>query len=345
MTQQTSCPNCRKPLYIPSFKDNQPDQLDLLCSACHYRYQLVYGTITRFSYGRDTSYSSWIDPDDHKTIIYDFEICLPSQRLKSGQFHLRPDETFNASPGDQVWILYAYLRFFRQERSRKLAIMTNCTSNQQCKPYKMIAYSTLGGITIGTGTFMLLIALNLPFDLLPLKKIAAIAAPLSTVAGIVANRRFRSEENDRLLLSQLLPEQELLAREKELEDRIAVLRQDLRDCQRSIAYQAEQKLKMAREQDIYSRQINNINTIIAAFEDKRCLLENLISGYQQDLNRLDINYSISVSNRELPDHFSNDVFYLREELKALEGSLQEKAAELRLLLDPQHRDYGLDSYS
>jgi len=160
----------------------------------------------------------------------------------------------------------------------------------------------------------------------------ATTIPSSVGIGVFVTRRSSIKVRDRIELEHLSSEQQLLAQKHELEQKIISLTTELQTNQKLV-----QRLKALGQkmigigEEMYTNQAETVVKAITVLEKQLDLTLNLINGYLQLGEIIEIEYETFQLTEHLPGDVLTKMLNQLEELKVIESAKE----ELSLLVNPQ----------
>jgi hypothetical protein len=227
-------------------------------------------------------------------------------------------QTFSLASGDELILLHT----MQDNAIDKLIWIKNRTTGESYQFFS--PNSQAKAIGLKAGMFVMGVSLLLAY-LLPLspKQLLAIALPISTGVGVcVAQRQSRQgKERNLKIATRLKAEQMLLKRLESVNERLQQHRQDFVTERRTRdrLQQLHEKMSQTDSAQFESRLLV-LDRGIAVLEEQLTLNQNLIDGYCQVKNLLEIEYETSRLAEQLPnaEDFGAKIFARLEELNALE---------------------------
>lgn len=325
MTYQIQCPASRQPTYFPEPQHCPESVFEALCLQSRYKYALIPTTVRHFDVRVEAptlDKRGILQPERH---LYSLRLDKRDSTLLSLEFTLSGDvEPFSALPNDQLLLLYS----MRGGALQHLLQVDNLTTGQSCrlrkpqtgvlaKALKVAAWTA--GITAG-----LAIALSVGLYY-SLNAIPFVLAFLSGSAGGVATYRiYNPKVRDPQELARLQMEQELLARQNALEQKIAALDREAKENQTLLKrLRSLQEQMQAIDETLYANRVTVVARAIRSLQEGQALTQSLASGYRRVVKMLAIEYETSRLAEQLPSDVSDRIGQQLEELEALEDQKEQ----------------------
>jgi hypothetical protein len=318
-----ACPICDKP--ITKLRDC--DRGEAACPDCRYLYQFTVGRLHNWSTRVETPPPGKKPPQPCRH--YELRLEQPEGQIMATRITL-PGET-DALPlcqGDEIAVVSVKSR--RQQQTVLTVInRTAQTTLQVAQPDRQSRRFALGVGAVATlvgGTLLTVVAPHA----LPLAWLASL--PLGMGAGIATRRRLSVQT----ALSQLQKEQlqrqgELLLQQVELQERLQSLEAD------QAAHGAvAQKFKALKERlvelpaDLQQDRLELVHRVLVILEQQLAYDQQLITGYSQIIDALDIEYEATRLTAELPEELVLNFNRRLAELQAVEQQRQQLTAELAM---------------
>ncbi len=329
MTGQLKCPACHKPLYFPNFDECDEDFLESICTACKYKYALIHTEVLSFASSVEALQTNKYKKRPDYRRIYKLRLLKADNTIEALQFStLGQEEKISALPEDEILLLYN----MRGKALEELVWIENSTTGKSCLLLKPGAKARSTGL--GAGVLALLASGLLASVLhLPMNKLyVAVAMPSAVGVGAYVAKRKSTKVRDRQELARLGSEQQLLAQKHELDKKIAELTQELKTNNRIIdRLEALQRKMISAGKDLYANRLETVAKGISVLEKQLDLTQNLIDGYSQIVEIIEIEYETSRLAEQLPEDVSENILRRLDELKAVEA----KKEELALLVNPR----------
>lgn len=335
MTLQIPCPACRRFVYFPSFEECDEDFLESICTKCDYRYALIRTKVASFS----SHLESWNRSKNHNQPEYkrvyqlrlynidntDVDNSNRSNTPKVLEFStLGQEEKLSAVARDELILLY-----LMQGKSLKdLLWVENLSTGKN----HLLEKPGTRAKSLAFNISKFALAITLPLCILhptTNKLLLVAAAPTAAGVGTYATMRQRLKERDRQELGRLTCEQHLLLQKYDIEQQTLILQQELNTNKRLIRRleNLRQEMLIAKK-DLYDRQIEIVTKGISTLAQQIKLSEELLSGYNQIIRMLYIEYETSRIAQVLPADVSEKILRQLDELKAIELKKQEMAAQI-----------------
>lgn len=333
MTLQIPCPACRQSVYFPRFEECDEDFLESICLRCDYRYALLRTEVASFNSHLESWYRSKYNKQPEYRRVYQLRLYVAGNIDKNNTFKaldfstLGQEEKISALAGDKVLLLY----LMQGKVLRDLLWVENSITGKSYLLRKPAARAKSLAFNISK----LALAITVPLCILnptTNRLLLAAAAPTAAGIGTYATMRQRLKERDRQELGRLASEQRLLLQKYDIEQQAQTLQQELNANKKLIRRLKKLQQKMFNtQQELYDRQIEittkGINKVLQQIE----LSEELLTGYNQIIKMISIEYETSRIAQVIPENVSEKILWQLEELKAIELKKQEMAAQV----DPQ----------
>ncbi len=325
MTYKINCQSCRQPLYFLDFSKSKETRLVAICTRCQYKYALVVTEVCSFSSTLEVSPNNKNLP--HRS--YHLRGIQADGTLESVEFStLGRLEKISALSGDQVLLLY----IMRGKELQDLVWIQNSTTKKShllIKPgTKARATGFATAVLTLVGSSILAGFLQIPTNQL----FWATTIPSSVGMGVFVTRRSSIKVRDCVELERLSSEQQLLAQKHELEQKIASLTTELQTTQRLVQRLKALAQKMIGiKEEMYVNQAKTVAKAVTVLEKQLELTLNLINGYLQLGEIIEVDYETFQLTENLPGDVLTKMLNQLEELKVIESTKE----ELSLLVNPQ----------
>jgi len=335
MTLQIPCPACRRPVYFPSFQECDEDFLESICTRCNYRYALICTEVASFSSHLESWYRSKYNKQPEYKLVYQLRLydldnanvdnTNADKAIKALEFStLGQEKKFSAVAGDKLLLLY----LMQGKILKNLLWLENFSTG---KSYLLGKPETRArSLAFNISKFALAIAVPLCI-LNPTtnRLLLAAAAPTAAGVGTYATMRQRLKERDRQELGRLTSEQQLLLQKYDIEQQTIALQRELNANKRLIRRleNLRQEMTIAKK-DLYERQIEIVTKGTSAIAQQIELSNELLSGYNQIIRMISIEYETSRIAQVLPTDVSAKILQQLDELKAIELRKQEMAVQI-----------------
>jgi hypothetical protein len=257
--------------------------------------------------------------------LYSLDSTHPDNILQALEFStLGREEKISAVPGDRMLLLY----LMQGKVLKDLLWLKNSSTGKTC----LLGKPGTKARSLALNVSKLVLAVSVPFCILnPTtdKLLLAAAAPTAAGVGTYATMRQRLKERDRQELGRLTSEQQLLLQKYDLEQQTTTLQQELKTNKRLIRRLENLRQEMLdTKQELYSRQIEIVSKGINTLSQQINLSEELLSGYNQIIKMISIEYETSRIAQVLPEDLSEKILQKLEELKIIEARKQEMAVQI-----------------
>lgn len=326
MTYQINCFCCHQPLYFLDFSERRENFSVAICRKCKYKYALVPTEICSFSSTVQVSPNS--EYLSHRS--YKLRVIQADGTLESVEFStLGRLEKITALAGDQVLLLYSM-------RGRELEDLVWIENSTTKKSHLLLIKPGTTGIATGFATAVLTLvgsSILAGFLQIPTNQLFwATTIPSSIGMGAYVTKRSSIKVRDRAELERLSSEQQLLAQKHELEQKIASLTTELQINQRLVQRLKALAQKMiAIGEEMYINQAETVSKAVTVLEKQLELTLNLINGYLQLAEIIEIEYETFQLTKQLPEDVITKMLNQLEELKVIESAKE----ELSLLVNSQ----------
>lgn len=325
MTLQIPCPACRRYVYFPNFQECDEDFLESICTKCDYKYALLRTEVASFSSHLESWYRSKYNKQPEYRRVYQMRLYNADDTLEALEFStLGREEKISAMAGDRLLLLY----LMQGKNLTDLLWLENINTGKNFLLVKPAAKAK--SLAFNISKFAL--AITVPLCILhptTNRLLLAAAAPTAAGVGTYATMRQRLKERDRQELNRLTSEQQLLLQKYDLEQKTITLQQELNTNKRLIRRLENLRREMLNtKKDLYNRQIEVANKGINAIAQQIELAEELLSGYNQIIKMIAIEYETSRIAQILPEDVSEKILRQLEELKEIELRKQEMAAQI-----------------
>lgn len=325
MVYQINCQSCRQPLYFPNLSKSKETCLVAICRKCKYRYALVVTEVCSFSSTVEASPNN-----EHLTHrSHQLRGIQADGTLKSVEFStLGRLEKISGLPGDQVLLLYT----MRDKEPQDLVWIQNSTTKKSQVLIKPATKSRATGFATAALTLVGSSILAGFFQIPTNQLFWATSIPSSVGIGVFVTRRSSIKVRDCIELKRLSSEQQLLAQKHELEQKIARLTTDLQTTQKLV-----QRLKALGQkmigigEEMYVNQAETVSKAVTVLEKQLDLTLNLINGYLQLDEIIEIEHETFQLTEHLPGDVLTKMLNQLEQLKVIESTKE----ELSLLVNPQ----------
>jgi hypothetical protein len=293
------CPNCKGHLFIP---DSDEDS-DVLCSRCNGRFVATFALL----YACEPSIREARTNLEHSMRIYDLRVLVRGATQPLEVSLPVKKKVLSFAFNDRLLIL--------RTRGQRLALLQNITSEWTAPIIESAVARTATSVFIAVAVvvFGWVTGANFSSKYAPYLG-AGLAAPLAFFV-VKKGRQRHFIELDEKAIAQLSREQELL-------QKMAVLQEKLDQ----LGKKREQQLSFQSKSDELHSQLltvprtENYQAIVsrgkALAQKHEAVLQQLIEGYQQSLNRVQIALNASRLVESMPE---DDLFDDMAELEALDG--------------------------
>lgn len=334
------CPACDRAI---ADLHHKAAQQQVQCFSCGRRYGVVYGKLSqRSSIQEVLLFLKSTLPSFYKR-HYSFQITTADRTLKRLQFSLpgRAD-VVPVHSGDIVSILYTMQGYVMQ----KLVAIANHTTGKQ--------YVLPTPIPSSTHQVSLLLAIMAGFAALSLVNgwNLVLASGLSALGLLgycklthTAQLTSPPLESQARLGKRLLADQQLLAQQRKIEQRIEELRHEHKANQVLIHQLESLKQKMAEvDGALYSARIYRATSAVNILQQQLVNNQRLVREYERTLRMIDIEVETSWIADQLPEaeHFRRSILTRLAELKEIEE--QNQTLKLQLAAYEEVKLYGIDRY-
>ncbi|MCU0535175.1 MAG: hypothetical protein MUD14_14905 [Hydrococcus sp. Prado102] len=319
MNCKINCPACRGRLYLPFRQNDDEDVQDIICSRCLGRYAVTYLEIINSTFDLETLSSSHPERATQYRRVYRVRAFNSKREIEFLEFSLPSSaHSFSLSSGDELILLNT----IQDNAIDKLIWLKNHTTGESYQFFSPSSQAKIIGLK--AGMFVMGVSLLLAY-LLPLspKQLLAIALPTSAGVGVcVAQRQSRQgKERNARVATRLKAEQMLLKNLDSVNERLQQHQQNFiaERRTRDRLRQLHEKMSQTDTAQFESRLLV-LDRGIAVLKEQLALNQNLIDGYSQVKNLLEIEYETSRLAEQLPnaEDFGAKIFARLEELNALE---------------------------
>ena len=326
-TQQLTCPSCRKPLFLHELNNLcQAGPEAILCSNCRYKFALVVGRVVWVSV-EVMQKSEGNKGTQTFERVYDFRLEMENGRMEQIKFPTseRVPE-LQIVPQDRLLLLYTW----NAKTLSNLIQVDNITTGRRLSLNSPDKSAMNSGFIMG-GLIGLLGIGVVGYELLSPKQALYVFAPSALTAGVVAYRRSRPQEKDPQIAQRLLADQKFLARRHELEQEIVKLESEKSGNGNLVDQLTSLQAKMKRHLDIYRDRVETCAKAIDVLEQQNSLLDQLLAGYQQVLDMVDIEFSTHQITDQLPQDIDSQIL---KRINALQ-ELEEQKTNLAVAINPR----------
>lgn len=321
MTWFLACPVCDKPIT----KLNDCDDRQVSCPGCRYSYRVVAGSLLNWSTRVEIP-----EPEKRRQARRHYELRLAQSEEQVSAIRITLLGAADVLPlcqGDQVAMISVVGR--QQQEVIAFINRTAEATVQVAKPGQRSRRFAVGIGTIATvlsGSLLTLIAPHV----VPLAWLVSL--PLGVSAGVVARRRlqdqasFTASERD-----QLQHQTALLQQQVHLQQRLQSLQAELKA--HTAVAQKFQVLKGRLADlppDLQQNRLDLVNRVLVILEQQLEYDQQLITGYSQIIDALDIEYEATRLTAELPEELVLNFNRRLAELEVVEQQRQQLTAELAL---------------
>lgn len=321
MTWFLACPICNKPIT----KLNDYDDLEVACPDCRYAYRVVVGPLLNWSTRVETP-----EPEKRQQARRHYELRLgqlEGQVSAARMTLLGAADLLPLCQGDHVAVISVIGR--KQQEVIAFVNRTAQATVQVAKPGQRSRRFALGIGAIATVLSGSLLTLIAP-QVMPLAWLVSL--PFGISAGAATRRRLQ----DQTFLTpwqrdQLQQQTELLQQQVQLQERLQVLQADQKA--HAAVAQKFQVLKgrlLDLPADLQQNRLELVNRVLAILEQQLEYDQQLITGYSQIIDALDIEYEATRLTAELPEELVLNFNRRLAELEVVEQHRQQLTAELAL---------------
>ena len=315
MIDVVNCPHCNAQLFV----SDQGSRPDVLCSGCNTRYKPTFGTLTCSGWDIELPRTN----REQSKRVYDLRFKVRGQEQALKFSVLAKDSVLSLMPNDELLILHTQI-------GQKLALVQN----------KRVGWTTsllvtqkgyLAQSVIGVGGLLIMgfsLGSNFLTGLVPAKYAAFVGMGMTTpIAYVVAKKRKRPKfiETSDQTIARLVKEQLLYQKQSSLQVRLQALaleRHDNRELQRHNSDLISSQVVTHPQLGEYLSTLNRAQVLL---QQNGEVLQQLIEGYEWQLNWLQMDLSASHLAEALPE---NQLISITSELEQLESQRQDINAQL-----------------
>jgi len=321
MTWFLACPICNQPIT----KLNDCEDLEAACPGCRYAYRIVAGPLLHWSTRVETP-----EPEKRQQARRHYELRLGQAEGQVSATRITLSGAEDSLPlcqGDQVAVISVKGR--RQQEVITLINRTAQVTVQVAKPGQRSRRFAVGMGAIATvlsGSLLTLIAPQM------MSLAWLVSLPLGISAGVATRRRLQDQSAFTPWQSNQLQHQtELLQQQVQLQERLQVLQADQK-AHTAVA----QKFQVLKERlvdlptDLQQDRLELVNRVLVILEQQLEYDQQLITGYSQIIDALDIEYEATRLTAELPEELVLNFNRRLVELEAVEQQRQQLTAELAM---------------
>ncbi|MBD1912128.1 MULTISPECIES: hypothetical protein [unclassified Leptolyngbya] len=318
MNPIASCPGCARSLG----RFEADGRFRATCFNCRLKVEGFWGRLSHWhSKGEPLLY---LHPQLPKLFRrrYEFRIATPGRELKLLKF-TTPGlvDQVPARPGDRIGILYSG----SADHLEKLMAIQNYSLGQTFRPSAAIPstahlWKVRGGMSAALGISALIGGVNLGI-------ITAAAVAISLLSRIDSAAELSSPplRRDRPDEVRLMAELKLVQQKADLQYHSEVLKQEIQEHRELIKrFQTLRSKMMAHNASLYAPRVSRLEGAIQLLKQRINHTQQLIEGYQQTTQMLDIELEAASLADRLPnaDDFTRQVLKRVEELRAIEAEQQ-----------------------
>ncbi|NJP08290.1 MAG: hypothetical protein HC866_01470 [Leptolyngbyaceae cyanobacterium RU_5_1] len=334
------CPSCSRPI---GDLHHSSSQAQVTCSSCNTQYGVVYGKLSRCSsIAEALLYLTSKFPSFYKR-YYTFQITTADRTLKNLQFSIAGKaDPVPVHRGDIVSVLYTMQGCVMK---RLVAIANHTTGKHYVLPTPIPSASqhaiTLSTVVTGfvVGSFLSGVNLVLPSILSALGVLAYLK--LTHSAQLTSPPLEHQEHHSK----RLLADQQLMAQQRKIEQRIQELNHECKSNQLLIEQLETLKQKMSQvDQTLYSARIYRATSAVNILKKQIANNQRLVREYARTLKMIEIEIDTSWIAEQLPDaeNFTRKILERLDELKTIED--QNQSLKLQLTAYEEVRYEGIQEY-
>lgn len=321
MINVVNCPHCNAQLFI----SDSGNRVDVLCSSCESRYLVTFAVVSMSTWDIEQPRSN----RDQSKRIYDLRLMVQGQ-VQALRFSVPAQDTIlNLMPNDELLLLHTQSR-------QQLALIQNKTVGWT-STFIVTQKGHIGKLIVAAVGFSVMgyaIGSTLLQGIVPAKYAPFVGLGVTTpIAFVLIKKRRRPSfiETDAKAIAQLSREQRLFREQESLQARLQGLAHDKRE---NLELQ-ERYAKLLQDQTLNNPQygdsfapgvrLSTVTRAQALIQQNGAILQQLIEGYEWELERRKTDYSAAQLVDALPE---NQLFDITAELEQLERQRQEIEAQL-----------------
>lgn len=321
MTWFLACPVCNQPIT----KLNDFDDLEVACPDCRYAYRVVAGPLLNWSTRIETLE---LEKPQSARRHYELRLAQAEGQVNATRITLLgAADVLPLCQGDQVAVISVLGR--KQQEVIAFVNRTAQATVQVAKPGQRNRRFALGIGAIATVVSGSLLTLIAP-QVVPLAWLVSL--PFGISAGMATRRRLQDQTSlGSWQRDQLQHQTELLQQQVQLQERLQVLQADQKaHAAVTQKFRALQGRLADLPADLQQDRLELVHRVLVILEQQLEYDQQLITGYSQIIDALDIEYEATRLTAELPEELVLNFNRRLAELEVVEQHRQQLTAELAM---------------